>query len=73
MARNTVAATERILLSCDEVSALIGVGRTRIYEMIKAGEFPRPRRVGTLSRWHRGDLDTWAASLPTDAGAASAD
>ncbi|MGO4522988.1 helix-turn-helix transcriptional regulator [Dyella sp. 2RAF44] len=38
-------------LTIEEVKERTGLGKTKIYAMIKAGEFPRPGKFGTASRW----------------------
>ena len=34
-----------------EVKARTGLGKTKIYAMIKSGEFPAPGKFGRASRW----------------------
>lgn len=42
-------------LKLEQVSALVGKGRTAIYALIKSGEFPEPERDGPrCSRWRAG-------------------
>lgn len=38
-------------ITADEFCAIIGVGRSRFYERIAAGEIPPPLRLGASSRW----------------------
>ncbi|WP_279607852.1 helix-turn-helix transcriptional regulator [Burkholderia cenocepacia] len=40
--------TER-LLRLPSVISMVGLGKTTIYDMMKEGSFPRPRRVRNLS------------------------
>lgn len=54
-----------------EVKRQIGLGRTAIYEKIKAGEFPKPyplgaRAVGFLAS----DIDAWIDSRISAVGSA---
>lgn len=44
--------TER-LLRLPTVLDMVGLGKTTIYDMMKEGSFPRPRRVRNLSLWRR--------------------
>ena len=37
----------------------VGFGRSRIYQLIAAGEFPKPIKVGKSSRWIRAEIDSW--------------
>lgn len=44
-------------LTLDQVSALTGLGRTKIYAEVKAGRLPQPERRGKrCSRWRAGTL-----------------
>jgi prophage regulatory protein len=44
-------------LKFPQVSELSGLGRTKIYELIKQGAFPAPERRGKrCSRWRAGDV-----------------
>lgn len=38
-------------LTMHEVKDRTGLGKTKIYAMIKAGEFPAPGKFGRASRW----------------------
>ena len=50
------------LLRLSQVMDMIGLGRTRIYEMIKAHEFPAPCKPGgTASRWSENEVLAWLA------------
>ena len=54
-----VATIETALLSFASLSNYIQFGRSHIYQLISAGEFPRPIKVGKSSRWVRAEVDTW--------------
>lgn len=49
------------LLSFADVSARVGLGRTRIYAGIAANTFPKPVKVGTRSLWVEAEIDQWIA------------
>lgn len=50
------------LVRLSQVMDMIGLGRTRIYEMIKADEFPAPCKPGgTASRWSENEVLAWLA------------
>ena len=49
------------LFDCDNLSAYVDFGRSRIYQLIKAGDFPKPIKFGKSSRWLRADIDAWIA------------
>jgi len=44
------------LLPIEAVMEAIGVKRTKLYAMVARGEFPRPIKIGALSRWPHSDL-----------------
>ena len=41
------------------LSHYVGFGRSRIYQLINAGQFPKPIKVGKSSRWIRAEIDSW--------------
>ncbi len=41
------------------LSHYVGFGRSRIYQLISAGQFPKPIKVGKSSRWIRAEIDSW--------------
>lgn len=47
------------LISLKQVTEKIGVGKSMIYKMIKDGDFPRPVKIGSISRWVEEDVDAW--------------
>lgn len=53
-------------LTAAEVMAKCGMGRTRLYELVGRGEFPKPRRNGRSSRWLSDEVDDWLRELPTE-------
>ncbi len=50
----------RQLLRAEEAAHLLGIGRTKIYEMIARGEVPA-LRIGRLVRVPRHALEEWIA------------
>lgn len=53
------------LLTRKQVEERIGFKRTWIYEMIKAGEFPAPKKIGYCTRWLDSDIEGWLENLKT--------
>lgn len=47
------------LIQRPEVERRTGLARTTIYELIKAGRFPRPTKVGRASLWVEGEVEAW--------------
>ena len=55
---SALQAEER--LNIEQVSRLVGWGRSKIYGEIKESRFPAPERRGKrCSRWRAGDVLTW--------------
>jgi prophage regulatory protein len=40
------------------------LSRPTIYRLIKKGQFPSPRKVGTKSVWEEEAIDRWLSDLP---------
>ena len=40
------------------------LSRPTIYRLIKKGQFPSPRKVGTKSVWEEEAIDSWLSDLP---------
>jgi excisionase family DNA binding protein len=53
---------EKLLLTVTEAAALLGIGRTLMYELIRTGAVCSVT-VGRLRRLRRADLETYAAGL----------
>lgn len=52
-------------LTFTEVLAVTGVGRDVIYRMMKKGEFPLSRKIGTQRvGWLESEVDEWANNRP---------
>ncbi len=59
-------STAATLWRLPQVRNEIGLGKTAIYQMVRTGQFPRPRRLGARSvAWRRKDVEGWIASRPT--------
>ncbi|HDV8349678.1 TPA: AlpA family phage regulatory protein [Burkholderia vietnamiensis] len=54
--------TER-LLRLPTVLDMVGLGKTTIYDMMKEGSFPKPRRVRNLSLWAETEVQAWIRSV----------
>jgi excisionase family DNA binding protein len=51
---------DKALLRAEEVARLLGIGRSKAYELIAAGDIPS-LRIGRLVRVPRHALDRWIA------------
>lgn len=47
-----------------EVQSYIGVSAATLYRLINDRGFPRPRKLGHLSRWMREEIDEYMMVLP---------
>lgn len=54
------------ILRRHEVQRLVGVGSTKLYELIREGRFPPPVRLtGRTVGWRESEVQAWIDSLPT--------
>jgi prophage regulatory protein len=51
------------LIRLGDVMARVGMRRTTVYGLIKAGKFPRPVKLGSASVWVDAEITDWIASL----------
>lgn len=54
---------EARLLRFPAVQERVSMGRTAVYELIKAGKFPRPVKVGAASAWIDVEITRWIEQL----------
>lgn len=47
------------LLGRDEVLALCGIGKSKLYDMINHGEFEAPMKLGSRSVWPAREVRNW--------------
>lgn len=47
------------LIRFPELKRKVGLGRTKIYEMIGEGSFPAPVKIGRASLWKINQVDAW--------------
>ena len=58
------------LLRRAEVERLTGLSRSAIYDKMKKGEFPVPKKVGPHAvRWLRSEVRGWIDDAPYTSGA----
>jgi prophage regulatory protein len=48
-----------ILIKLPEVCRQAGFGKSTIYELIAAGAFPAPTKLGRYSRWSQLEVQEW--------------
>lgn len=59
----TPTPLERLLVKPEDAAAMLGIGRTRIYELLARGEIPS-RRLGRSRLIDPEDVRAYAARLP---------
>ena len=47
------------LLDVQAVAQLLSCSTRHVYRLADAGRMPRPRKLGTLVRWDRHELEKW--------------
>ena len=52
---------ESALLALNPLSDYVGLGRSRIYALVKVDKFPQPIKIGKSSRWIKSEVDSWIA------------
>lgn len=50
---------EKQLLDFHDIKALGIAGRTKLYHMVKAREFPQPLKYGRCNRWLASEVKKW--------------
>jgi len=49
------------LMRLEDVKASVGLSQATIYRLIAGGQFPRPCKMGTGSRWVSSEIEAWIA------------
>ncbi|MEW6703907.1 MAG: AlpA family transcriptional regulator [Pseudomonadota bacterium] len=63
--RFATEATPPAILRLPEVMRLTGLGRSTIYRLLAAGQFPSPVQLSVRAvGWRRSDVDHWTAARP---------
>lgn len=52
------------LLRLKAVLEKTGMGKTKLYRMVKLGQFPRPVEIVGSRAWLSSEIDQWIESLP---------
>src|SRR5690348_13945228 len=67
---NTVSTSSKFL-NFKQVSDRIGLSRSPLYRRIREGTFPKPVKLGAMSRWVESEIDAWMAAQVTARDASS--
>jgi prophage regulatory protein len=57
-----IADVEPLCLGADEVAALLGIGKTLLFELDSAGRIPAPLKLGNRCVWAISELRAWVAA-----------
>ncbi|KRB82369.1 hypothetical protein ASE00_09885 [Sphingomonas sp. Root710] len=56
--------TPERLLRLADVKARVGLGKSKIYELVAEGGLPKPYKLtATASRWHENEIEAWLADV----------
>jgi prophage regulatory protein len=47
------------LIRLPQVTSMVGLGRSSIYDKIKKGDFPKQIKLGRSSGWVEAEVQTW--------------
>jgi prophage regulatory protein len=50
------------IIRLPQVRDLVGLGKSAIYGKIKAGDFPKPVKLGRVSGWVESEVQAWINS-----------
>ncbi len=51
--------TQINVLDIEAVLEKLRIGRSKLYGMVNANQFPRPVKIGRSSRWVESEIDEW--------------
>lgn len=47
------------LIRLPELTDRLGIGKTKLYDMVKNGQFPKPVKLGNVSVWSSDSVGEW--------------
>ena len=59
------------LLRLEAVEQAIGLKKSKIYEMIGKGQFPRPVKLGSINTWPSSEVAEWISARIAERGEAA--
>lgn len=59
------------LLRLPDLKSITGMGRSRTYDEIKRGRFPRPVKLGRVSAWPESEVYRWIEDRKAERGTAA--
>lgn len=61
--RNDLPPENVLMLSLEEVAAMLCIGQSTVRKLSKDGDFPRGLKLGSATRWRMSDIRAWVDSL----------
>ncbi|ALX12440.1 hypothetical protein P350_13270 [Burkholderia cepacia JBK9] len=65
----TARSVDERLIRLPHVLAMVGLGKTMLYSLVRDGEFPRPRKVRHAALWFESEVEEWIRSVVEQAPA----
>lgn len=57
-----MSSTTPHLMRLPQVEHATGLRRSTLYDLIRAGQFPQPAKLGRLSAWPESEVSAWVAA-----------
>ena len=57
-------------LRLPQVLELIGIKKTKLWQMIKNNQFPKQKKLGATAVWSRNEIQSWIDSVNRSGGIA---
>lgn len=51
------------LVRIKEVLHIVGCGKTKLYDLIQAGKFPKPVKIGNTVVWPESEINVWVSMV----------
>ena len=51
------------LVPLRQLESIVGFRKSKIYQLIESGQFPRPIKIGRSSRWLSSEVQEWIYKL----------
>lgn len=59
------APTGEYMLSLNDVMLKTSLGKTKLLDLVRQGQFPQPKKIGTLTLWRGSEVDGFIRELFT--------
>ena len=66
MIEQTVPFENVQFVTAAEVMSILKISRVTLWRLVKHRNFPRPAKVGSLSRWPLSEIQQWQEKLLTE-------